>query len=83
MTYEESLNRIKKNTIPIDWTEADKEHYNNIVTAVEKSIPKKVLDPLGVNIKSGACPNCGARSTEAASSFCRKCGQALDWGDET
>lgn len=61
MTFKESLDRIKKNTIPINWTEADKEHYNNIVTAIEKSIPKKVLDPWGVNIKSGACPICGAK----------------------
>lgn len=55
-----------------------------IVSALEKQIPKKPLNPCGRwggKSKGGNCPVCGAHTTENVSKFCRKCGQALDWSD--
>jgi hypothetical protein len=43
MTYSDSLHRIKRNTNPTFWNAEDIEHYNNIVNAIEKQIPKKPI----------------------------------------
>ncbi len=43
MTYSDSLSRIKRNTNPAFWNAEDIEHYNNIVNALEKQIPKKLI----------------------------------------
>jgi predicted RNA-binding Zn-ribbon protein involved in translation (DUF1610 family) len=62
MTYSESLSRIKRNVNPKFWNAEDIEHYNNIVNAIEKQIPKKPrLLSYGLLIDSGwrhECPNC-------------------------
>lgn len=62
MKYSDSLHRINRNTNPTFWNAEDIEHYNNIVNAIEKQIPKKPkLLSHGLLIDSGwkhECPNC-------------------------
>lgn len=53
-------------------------------SALEKQIPKKPLNPCGRyygKAKGGSCPICGASTNSVTYTYCRKCGQALDWSD--
>lgn len=56
-------------------------HDRAIINALEKQIPKKpyLLNYGGYEVENWNCPNghiVGMRDT-----FCKHCGQALDWGD--
>ena len=56
----------------------------SIKSAIEKQIPKKPLNPCGRyygKAKGGNCPICGAGTNSVTYTYCRKCGQALDWSD--
>lgn len=62
------------------------EHEKRVLKALEKQMPKKPLNPCGRwcgKAKGGNCPVCGSHTTDNVSSFCRKCGQALDWRGDT
>ena len=55
------------------------------IKALEKQIPRKPLNPCGRyygKAKCGNCPICGAGTNSVTYTYCRKCGQALDWGEE-
>ena len=87
MTYLQSLERIKRNTEPKFWNAEDIKHYNNIVNALEKQIPKKPLPEREVRsgrIVSFTCPNCNHKdlgNNEFRFNHCEDCGQAIDWSD--
>lgn len=55
------------------------------ITALEKQLPKKVLnlmlnaDGKTIKIFKGICPYCQCIVTNE---YCSRCGQALDWSDE-
>lgn len=54
------------------------------IAALKKQIPKKPLNPCGRywgHAKGGNCPICGSHTNSSTYNYCRKCGQALDWGD--
>ena len=76
MTYSESLSRIKRNINPKFWNTEDIEHYNNIVNAIEKQIPKKPKEEGWLY-----CPICGKDVCVEKPKCCPDCGQALDWSD--
>lgn len=49
--------------------------------AIEKQIPKKVVwKPLGDGLSLPYCSTCG--NIVIYSSYCDKCGKAIDWSDE-
>ena len=55
------------------------------IEALKKQIPKKPLNPCGRyyrKAKGGNCPICGAGTNSVTYTYCRKCGQALDWSEE-
>jgi hypothetical protein len=81
MTYSDSLHRIKRNTNPTFWNAEDIEHYNNIVNAIEKQIPKKPQAIEADDIKLCFCPCCKVRFMRYGAKHCGECGQALDWSD--
>lgn len=84
MTYSDSLHRIKRNTNPTFWNTEDIEHYNNIVNAIEKQIPKFVLCPKGfqgIRDTRYYCPACNSL-TRQHEAFCHKCGQAVKYPKE-
>jgi hypothetical protein len=87
MTYSDSLHRIKRNTNPTFWNAEDIEHYNNIVNAIEKQIPKKVIPHRSTytnDIIFYACPSCNETDLGDGckqNPCCEYCGQALDWSD--
>lgn len=76
MTYSESLSRIKRNVNPKFWNAEDIEHYNNIVNAIEKQIPKKPKNDGWLY-----CPICGKDVCVEKPKHCSDCGQAIDWSD--
>ncbi|MBO5957522.1 MAG: hypothetical protein J6Q39_08205 [Bacteroidales bacterium] len=87
MTYSDSLSRIKRNVNPKFWNTEDIEHYNNIVNALEKQIPKKPIDD---RYPWSICPACGGSVNlenvigyiqNKEQSHCEHCGQAIDWSD--
>ena len=54
------------------------------IEALKKQIPRKPLNPYGRyygKAKGGNCPICGAGTNSVTYTYCRKCGQALDWSD--
>ena len=82
----------------VEWLEAIEEKYihggdnyfdekrkiaiNNAITALEKQIPKKVVqERLTETLKPNCCPVCNHRHYDILVPYCRFCGQALDWGD--
>lgn len=89
MTQHEAILRIKNHIevhsrkekhFAIKITEA----FQMAVEALEKQIPKKPLNPCGRyygKAKGGSCPICGASTNSVTYTYCRKCGQALDWSD--
>jgi hypothetical protein len=67
------IERIRKNMLEVA-----------LKMLVEIRTPKKPLNPCGRyfgEAKGGNCPCCGAHTNSATYTYCRKCGQALDWGD--
>jgi hypothetical protein len=80
MTYPDSLHRIKRNTNPTFWNAEDIEHYNNIVNAIEKQIPKKPFIPWDSISENYECPIC-QEVVYTSQNYCDYCGQALDWSD--
>lgn len=85
MTYEESLHEINtmvyRNTDDFSMT-ISKECYKMITEALEKQIPKKPNRGYGIFYSEDArfCPVCGDPSSNT---YCRTCGQRLDWSDIT
>lgn len=63
----------------------DKEALQTAITALEKQMPKKVLnlmlnaDGKTTKVFKGICPCCQCIVTNE---YCSRCGQALDWSDE-
>lgn len=53
----------------------------NIVTALQKQIPKKPL-PDDRHFGVGRCPSCYATFLDNTTNYCGHCGQKLDWGQE-
>ncbi len=52
--------------------------YERVMKAVQKQMPKK---PIQSDSLGSLCPKCGDRLGVFQESFCRNCGQALDWSD--
>ena len=60
---------------------------NEVVQALEKQIPKKVrLEAAGDSSMTGTCPRCEHlvvysrdHDNDSMKSFCRNCGQRIDW----
>lgn len=86
MTYEEALHEIStkvyRNTDDFEMR-ISKQCYKAIVNALEKQIPKKPLKTgeeyiNGRWVVEWECAACGNPYID--DSFCRCCGQALDWG---
>ena len=87
MTPQEAIRRIKNHNevhsrkekhFAIHITEA----LNLAVEALEKQIPKKVMqEKLTETLKPNCCPVCNHRHYEVSVPYCRFCGQALDWSD--
>ena len=53
------------------------EVYDITVQALEKQIPRKVVEPFGRG-EGCYCPSCG---TGVSKDYCGNCGQRLDWRD--
>lgn len=90
MTYLQSLERIKRNTEPKFWNAEDIKHYNNIVNALEKQIPKRPdfegdgYDENGIIIlDTWICPCCEEKYETDYDIYkhCPNCGQAIDWSE--
>ena len=61
---------------------ADEETFEMVKSAVEKQMPKKVMqEKLTETLKPNCCPVCNHRHYEVSVPYCRFCGQALDWSD--
>lgn len=66
--------------------DCDKEALQTAITALEKQMPKKVLnlmlndgDGHLIKVFKGICPCCQCIVTNE---YCSRCGQALDWSDD-
>jgi len=59
------------------------EAFNMAVEALEKQVPQKTGIPeLGIDGKKIIpCGNCGSELESRIWSFCPRCGQAIDWGE--
>lgn len=95
MTNEEALKRFKwKYNLTKDYNDPHweggerREHSEWVeqleiaINALEKQIPKKLLNPCGRyfgKAKGGNCPCCGAHTNSITNNYCRKCGQKLLW----
>lgn len=80
MTNEEAIIDIRENIQPIIGGKS----LELAISALEKQIPKKPLNPCGRyfgKAKGGNCPCCGAHTNSITNNYCRKCGRKLDWGD--
>ena len=79
----EVLNRVYRNTDDYEMR-ISKDCYKLIREALEKQIPKMPIfeseqtSPFGVD-DVPYCPSCRCDLPEV--SYCKKCGQALDWSD--
>ena len=84
MTPQEAINQLKLNNKWDYVVDDDLKAFKVAITALEKQIPKKPLNPCGRyygKAKGGNCPICGAGTNSVTYTYCRKCGQALDWSD--
>lgn len=83
MTYEEALKMLTElKPIPIDGFKIIAEAYDLAIKALEKQEPKKPRETRCALM----CANCGHKITEIGCKklnrlYCKKCGQAIDWGD--
>ena len=78
MTNEEAIIDIRENIQPIIGGKS----LDIAISALEKQIPKKPLNPCGRYFgksKGGNCPCCGAHTNSMTNNYCRKCGQKLLW----
>ena len=78
MTNEEAIIDIRENIQPI----VGGKSLDIAISALEKQIPKKPLNPCGRyfgKAKGGNCPCCGAHTNSITNNYCRKCGQKLLW----
>ena len=86
MTPQETLHEISvmvyRNTDDFEMR-ISKDCYKGLVNALEKQIPKKLLDIEGdYTALYGSCPNCKNIVCDNEDyRFCNECGQALDWGE--
>ena len=79
-TLELAISEVEWN-YPLDISVA----LETAIEALKKQIPKKPLNPYGRyygKAKGGNCPICGAGTNSVTYTYCRKCGQALDWESE-
>ena len=97
MTIQEAIGQLKCN-VEGDYINLDDlEAFNLAIPALEKQIPKKptphIVEPVEAPIKIGNmnwgrgttiyyCPNCKDFISRTCA-YCRKCGQALDWGEDS
>ena len=83
MTYEEALKMLTElKPIPIDGFKIIAEAYDLAIKALEKQEPKKPRETRCALM----CANCGHKITEIGCKklnrlYCKKCGQAIDWGE--
>ena len=87
MTIEKAIEQLEdlikkaESQIPID----DKTALEMAIQALEKQVPKKVLnlmlnaDGKTTKVFKGICPCC---QCIVMNEYCSRCGQALDWSDE-
>ena len=86
MTPEEAITTLELAISEVEW------NYpldisialETAIEALKKQIPRKPLNPYGRyygKAKGGNCPICGAGTNSVTYTYCRKCGQALDWSD--
>ena len=78
MTNEEAIIDIRENIQPI----VGGKSLDIAISALEKQIPKKPLNPCDRyfgKAKGGNCPCCGAHTNSITNNYCRKCGQKLLW----
>ena len=70
--------RVKFTLINIGEIEFATSEFENVINAIEKQIPKKVILE-----RSGAkrCPSCGVKkfNSDWKGDFCLSCGQRLSW----
>lgn len=85
MTNEEAIKILKQwneDLLPYEDEKEGIECHNIAISALEKQIPKKLLNPCGRyfgKAKGGNCPCCGAHTNSITNDYCRKCGQKLLW----
>ena len=64
----------------LNMCESDDMH--NAIVALEKQIPKKVVEKKFVeDVSLNYCPCCNVRFIGWGMKHCGECGQALDWSD--
>lgn len=82
MTYKEAIRIIQTAIAEVEW-EYPMEYavaFETAITAIEKQIPKKPRETRCALM----CANCGHKITEKgckklSRSYCKVCGQAIDW----
>lgn len=82
----------RKTKKDIDWDSLDMTFMSIVIEAtalilsgdLEKQTPKKLKDVshLGSGCLIGICTECG-NVVDNAQNYCHKCGQAIDWSDDT
>jgi hypothetical protein len=86
MTNEEAIKyfkmRLAERTHPP--TTAQQKAFAVALEALEKQIPKEpyIIVTSDNEYVCTICSECQKVSVEANDTFCRNCGQALDWGEE-
>lgn len=81
MTYEEAIKQLSNVTI-YHQGKCTREALDMAIEALEKQIPKKPRETRCALM----CANCGHKITEKGCKklgrlYCKKCGQAIDWGE--
>ena len=85
MTNEEAIKMLKQwneDLLPYEDEKEGIECHNIAISALEKQIPEKPLNPCGRyfgKAKGGNCPCCGAHTNSITNNYCCKCGQKLLW----
>lgn len=90
MTYEEAKDILRvaaaevEWNCPLDYTEA----FKKAEEALDKQIPKTPLNlsnaPLDAYCAIFRCPRCKGRlKIKSKGAYCDKCGQAIDWSDDS
>ena len=87
MTSEEAITTLELAISEVEWNYPldISVALETAIEALKKQIPKKPLNPYGRyygKAKGGNCPICGAGTNSVTYTYCRKCGQALDWESE-
>ena len=85
MTNEEAIKMLKQwneDLLPYEDEKAGIECHNIAISALEKQIPKKVVEKNFVeDVSLNYCPYCNCRFIGWGMKHCGECGQALDWSE--